>query len=306
MKKLLTPKVLTCVVAVFIIILGLTLGAFFDLDISKALAIKEVDGTLEIVNHPISSHVLAVLGYATYAVLGGFACAVIILNLLRKKEPLKVIEKIISIGLFFAIIALMAFLAYKSMKTISTSSFGFWHYLMMALMLFVMTFIIWFVSINLNPKVVKKCFVPAIYTIITLVSAYLFNEVAKFIWGRIRIRDLVAAGSLDGFVNWYQVSGHTGYDSFPSGHALQAILMFMIILWMVALGASKKAKVITSVGIVCWTVLMMFSRILAGAHFLSDVTAGFAVGFAFVYISFVMFERKTKQDIFGDPKESVK
>ncbi|MCR5457229.1 MAG: phosphatase PAP2 family protein [Clostridiales bacterium] len=300
MNKILSPKGITCIIAIFIVILGLTLGAFFDLDISKALAISETDGTLALRVHPISSIILTVIGYFLPFVFIGFSAAVITLNLLRKKEKMKTMEKLICVVLFLGVIACMAYIAYETMDTISTTKFGFWHYLMMALMIFVMTFLIWYVAINLNPVVVKKSYVPAIITVVSYGAALAFAEAAKLIWGRIRPRELVELGSFDGFVNWYQVSGLTGHKSFPSGHSVEAILMLLVILWMTALGASKKAKKITTIGILCWTALMMFSRILAGAHFLSDVTAGFAIGFAFLYIAFVMYERKTGKSLYLD------
>ena len=300
MKKILSPKGITCIAAIFVIVLGLTLGAFFDLDISKALAINTTDESISLYNHPISSIILTVVGYFLPFVFIGFSAAVITLNLLRKKEKMKTIEKLVCIAMFIGVIACMAYLAYQTMETISTTKFGFWHYLMMALMIFVMTFLIWYVAINLNPAVVKKSHIPAIITVVTYGAAFVFTEAAKLIWGRIRPRELVELGSLDGFINWYQVSGLTGHKSFPSGHSVEAVLMLLVIIWMTALGASRKAKKITTIGILCWTSLIMFSRVLAGAHFVSDVTAGFAVGFAFLYIAFVMYERKTGKSLYID------
>ena len=300
MNKILSPKGITCIIAIFIVVLGLTLGAFFDLNISRALAISETDGTLALHVHPISSIILAIIGYFMPLVFAGFSAAVITLNLLRKKEKMKTPGKLVCIALFLGVIGCMAYFAYETMKIISTTKFGFWHYLMMALMIFVMTFLIWYVAINLNPVVVKKSFMPAIFTVATYGAAFTFTEAAKLIWGRIRPRELVELGSLDEFVNWYQVSGLTGHKSFPSGHSVETVLLLLVILWMTALGASKKAKKITTIGILCWTSLMMFSRILAGAHFLSDVTAGFAIGFAFLYIAFVMYERKGGKSLYLD------
>ena len=300
MNKILSPKGITCIIAIFIVVLGLTLGAFFDLNISRVLAISETDGVLALRNHPISSIVLTIIGYFLPVVFIAFSAATIALNLLRKKEKMKVIEKLMCVVMFIGVIGVMAYFAYQTMETISSTKFGFWHYLMMVLMIFVMTFLIWYVAINLNPVVIKKTFVPAVFTVISYGAVFTFTEVAKLIWGRIRPRELVELGSLEGFVNWYQVSGFTGHKSFPSGHSVEALMMLLVILWMTALGASKKAKTITTVGILCWTSLMMFSRVLAGAHFLSDVTAGFAVGFAFLYIAFVMYERKTGKSLYID------
>ena len=300
MKKILSPKGITCIAAVFIVILGLVIGSFSDLNISKALAIREVDGKLVLANHPVSSIILNDLSYFGETVLFGFASAVIVLNLVRKKSKMTVLDKILSICFFIGIVGLMAFFAYKSMKIISVTSFGFWHYLMIVLITFVMTFLIWYVAVNLKPAIIKKSFIPSIFTVITVAASNIFVEAAKFIWGRIRPRDLVELGSLDNYVNWYQVSGHTGYDSFPSSHALQAMLLLLIIIWMAELGARRKTKKITTIGILCWTALIMFSRVLAGAHFVSDVTAGFAVGFAFIYIAFVMYERKMGKHLYDD------
>ena len=91
MNKIFSPRGITCIIAAFIVILGLVLGAFFDLDITKALALTETDGTLALANHPISRIIFAVLGYFTSPVICAISAAVIVLNLLRKKGKLTVL-----------------------------------------------------------------------------------------------------------------------------------------------------------------------------------------------------------------------
>lgn len=43
-------------------------------------------------------------------------------------------------------------------------------------------------------------------------------EAMKYLWGRVRFRDLLAAGSYDAFTPWYIINGINGNKSFPSGH----------------------------------------------------------------------------------------
>ena len=78
--------------------------------------------------------------------------------------------------------------------------------------------------------------------------------------------------------------------SFPSGHAMVALGfygLFIYFIWQMNL--SKPFKVIVSVLLVLFILLIGASRIFLGVHYASDVLAGFIVSGAFLilYISFI-------------------
>ena len=100
----------------------------------------------------------------------------------------------------------------------------------------------------------------------------LFVQPLKVFWGRIRFRDLDALYS--NFTPWFSPNGITGNDSFPSGHsAMGFVLISFFVLfkdkgWITRYGAY--------VFILMWAITVAASRVIIGAHFLSDVVVGSA------------------------------
>lgn len=73
------------------------------------------------------------------------------------------------------------------------------------------------------------------------------------------------------------ISQHAGY-SFPSGHATNnAIVVTVVVLLMWPLVGTGLRWVLVSLG-AAWVLLTCADRLYAGAHFLSDVTAGVLLG----------------------------
>ncbi len=115
----------------------------------------------------------------------------------------------------------------------------------------------------------------------TLVSVVVM-QVMKHIWCRMRYRDMLKAGSEDGFTPWYkimlgrdQVEGFD-YTSFPSGHTSSAAHIFLLAALCDIIPSWRKKGVRVAVNAVCvvFTVVVALSRIVANAHFLSDVLVG--------------------------------
>ena len=107
----------------------------------------------------------------------------------------------------------------------------------------------------------------------------------KVLWGRPRMR-LIAADPRAGFLPWWQPShalrdALTGagvaaeeFKSFPSGHTANASTLMLLALRP---GLQKRQTALFAAGFL-WACVVGFSRIVAGAHFLSDVTMGLALG----------------------------
>lgn len=70
--------------------------------------------------------------------------------------------------------------------------------------------------------------------------------------------------------------------SFPSGHAMSAMMVYGIAAFLFAQLYPQQRRVWLG-GAAGWILLIGFSRIYLGVHWLSDVVAGFTVGFVFVY-----------------------
>ncbi len=116
----------------------------------------------------------------------------------------------------------------------------------------------------------------AIGFLLVLMALFGIN-LLKLLWGRLRFREM-SDPALQ-FTAWYVLKPFARSDatmSFPSGHSANAAT----ILWITLLPtffpkARGKEWLLWGVAI-AWTGMVMLSRIIVGAHFLSDVTAGAA------------------------------
>jgi len=105
---------------------------------------------------------------------------------------------------------------------------------------------------------------------IALFGYVIFIQVVKYLWGRVRFRELDAAFSQ--FTPWYSPQGLTGYDSFPSGHAAMGWMLLALLILFV----NKKpwVKYLVFALIFLYAVILALSRVVIGAHFASDVLFG--------------------------------
>jgi membrane-associated phospholipid phosphatase len=114
----------------------------------------------------------------------------------------------------------------------------------------------------------------------------LFVQPLKIFWGRVRFRDLEPL--FTDFTDWYVPNGITGSDSFPSGHsAMGFVLISFFILFR---NKNFNAKFAIYSFVLIWAIAVAASRVVIGAHFLSDVIVG-SMGMVFVYLYFSKPER---------------
>ncbi|MBR4800722.1 MAG: phosphatase PAP2 family protein [Clostridia bacterium] len=134
--------------------------------------------------------------------------------------------------------------------------------------------------------------------------------------GRMRFRainssvgkQLIDDGVLKGFTPWYIANGQPSqeiiamftakwpgasdaFKSFPSGHTCSAAMSYVLIMLPDAVDFKHKkaAKVICWVTPILITGLVAISRIVAGAHYMSDVTFGGTIGFLCMLIAREIF-----------------
>lgn len=117
-------------------------------------------------------------------------------------------------------------------------------------------------------------------------------EGMKYLWGRVRFRDLLAAGSYDAFTPWYHLNGINGNKSFPSGHTAGAGMSFLLMLLPYASKKLDKKKPLCFFIPMVYTCIVAFTRLVMGAHYLSDVTMGAIISFTIVLVAMAVFERK--------------
>jgi undecaprenyl-diphosphatase len=67
--------------------------------------------------------------------------------------------------------------------------------------------------------------------------------------------------------------------SFPSGHSMGTFVTIGMLAYLIFIGLrSSSLRILVVAAAMVWIVLMGFSRMYLGAHYLSDVLAGFAAG----------------------------
>ena len=137
-----------------------------------------------------------------------------------------------------------------------------------------LVFLCLFLSTRIRTDTLSKMFPAMLFVIATALATLFIVSTMKNLWGRIRFRDMAALGddTLSGFVPWYLPQGITGYNSFPSGHTSNAVILFSASYYVDAI-RPKRARLIRIL-VILWIAVVMVSRILCGAHFLSDVVCG--------------------------------
>jgi undecaprenyl-diphosphatase len=90
--------------------------------------------------------------------------------------------------------------------------------------------------------------------------------------------------------------------SFPSGHAMMAIIGFgMLAYFAVKYFKSSYAKIFAAFGLILLIVLIGISRMTLGAHYLSDVVAGFAAGTVWLMVCIGAMNLIYRRKQAGDP-----
>jgi undecaprenyl-diphosphatase len=118
----------------------------------------------------------------------------------------------------------------------------------------------------------KKHWVSLVTFVVAVPGGMLLNELVKVLVHRPRP---FAAGP---FVDW------AGY-SFASGHTIGATLLYgQIALFLVPTIKARRWRALTKCSVILLVVLVGFSRIALGAHYLSDVLAAIALGSAWLTI----------------------
>lgn len=112
----------------------------------------------------------------------------------------------------------------------------------------------------------------AVLLIVLIVSEGILVNIIKSIWARPRMRSITEVSE---FQHWYEINGWTTDNelkSFPSGHTSNAFVALAYMMFIPYIKSIKmKYFLITAI---IWGTLVALSRVVLGAHFLSDVLVG--------------------------------
>ena len=140
------------------------------------------------------------------------------------------------------------------------------------------------------------------YAILDVVAGKTVSALKGYV-DRVRFRSMSSVygqsvGGFDLYTRWYEVTDHAdlmratplvdytdAFRSFPSGHTENAALSYSLILIIDCLRIEKKpAKIALWLAPLVWTGLTAMGRIVAGAHFMSDVLLGGTIPFVLVIL----------------------
>lgn len=117
-------------------------------------------------------------------------------------------------------------------------------------------------------------------------------EGMKYLWGRVRFRDLLADGSFDAFTPWYKINGINGNKSFPSGHTAGAAMSYLMMLLPFASKKWDRKRALCFIIPFIYSSVVAYTRLVMGAHYLSDVAMGGIISFTIIIITMKIFEKK--------------
>lgn len=173
-----------------------------------------------------------------------------------------------------------------------------------------------FAGKSLPKKNIKKIAYFVVITGIVAIISTAIVEVLKVLANRPRFRTLHALGREDLYRRWYQFGKardltdknfivnfegkliqieKDGYKSFPSGHTCAAAMTFSLLLLPDLFKIkNKEAKMFCYEFSIIFTAGIAVSRIIAGAHYLTDVLIGGTIPFVLFLLAKELFITKCK------------
>lgn len=111
----------------------------------------------------------------------------------------------------------------------------------------------------------------------------------KGLWGRERFRNLDREYSQ--FTPWYIINGFNSKHSFPSGHTGGAAMSYLLMLLPFVSEKCRKYKTALFFTGFFYTSVVALTRLIMGAHYLSDVTVGGMISFTCVVAAIAVYEK---------------
>lgn len=290
-----TKKIIITSVTALVLLGLVVVGTIFDLEISRALAIK-TDGyfTTDTFTMFFES-----FGENILYLLVGCALAIIVWYL-RKVENkklrlfLQTLFSVVGLGIwFFCTHRTIGYLGEhlgELGETHMSKTYVTLIKLFSALTLNTLTI---FCFKNLSEETINNLFK---WALVVLIAAAVSNGVVqglKMFWGRYRYRAMNVEGVFDSYSPWYIIHGKRNiteaqallgiatdaYKSFPSGHTCAATSIFLLTVLPAVFDKlnNKKAKIVLWGISSVYTAVVALSRIMCGAHFFTDVLISFII-----------------------------
>ena len=271
-------------IVIGVLVIGFILGSFFDLQINEALFQK---------NNGFGLFMASFGVYPCYAGLAFIGGGFLSTTLRRKELPLW--AKILSYTLSAAAYGMSIYLCGKEWPSVNgynTPELAWLSYLICAILFGGVYVAAYFVCRKGDPRILWNAIM--VMTVIFVLALLPAGFAIKLVIHRPRYRYLVRTGAV-GFCNYwencsnykdlieqYKDTGIEGFPilkeefkSFPSGHSGTGMIMAMFLPMASFFFPKLKGKEVLLFYIgVAFGFLMMFSRILVGAHYLTDTCMG--------------------------------
>ena len=148
---------------------------------------------------------------------------------------------------------------------------------------------------RLSANTLKKLAIFSLFAVIALAVSMSIVQGVKTLWGRPRYREMFKADDFSIFSPWYkpyEISFHDSQQSFPSGHTASAGAIMVIAALPEIFTKLKKYEWLLFACGIGFTAAVAVSRIIMGAHFLSDVTMGAIISIGtYAVVRAIFFKR---------------
>lgn len=284
MRNMRIPLIIAWTVAV----LGIVLGSFFDLQISQAIASPDNGFALTV------SAIGPTIGFAGVAAMGGGLVALAI------KGKYHIALKILFYVLAAACLGVSIYYPggeYFGINGFYGSAPGWVGYLIVIIPEGAAMYGGYLLFRNCKNHNMWIVFV----SIIALLCLALLAIIPTIKDNMHRPRFRILKPTIIDFHNWWKpcrnykdlmamggIESSDHFKSFPSGHTAEAsIILYSIVLFPLGNPNLKKYQLPAFIGGGCLVLLVAFARILAAAHFLSDVSMG-----AFIMITLLLIDNE--------------
>ncbi len=281
-------KILSIVAVLFVLLI---VASFCDFNISKAIA--DLDAGAYYSKNGFGVF-WEIFGEHPVYIIPSISLGVIFFYFYRVKKLQGAKFIALSIAIAVLMLGLNYYAGYKLVKYLSTHGWirklhGAQKTLTIIGLDIVLSAIWFFVASRVKEKHLKNAAICALIAIIMAVISQASTQLIKPFFGRARFRMLNVIGSYEQYTNWYVINGKRsvpdyllnlgvakdGYKSFPSGHTSSAAtVLALLAIPRVFKDLDIKLNIGITAFAVIYTIMVALSRIIMGAHYLSDVVFG--------------------------------
>lgn len=284
------------IILIFVLTIFL-FASFYDLQISQFFA--DMTPNLYYSNNFFAVF-FEIFGESILFILLGLSLAVIFWAIYYKiKKPIKFLFQTLSVSACIGINFLCFWRVFNYVKNYMEFEFNYIFLTILIIFSIIFAFLYIFLLKNIKKNIIYKLFwVSCLIILVALFSNLTIQILKNDVWGRMRFRAMFYIDDFSNYTAWWEMNGHSlsyafrflnlpddAFRSFPSGHTSAVAITFCF--WFLPLffrnRISKQAKFWCYFLPIILTLIIGFSRIVAGAHFLTDIL--FAILIVMIYIA---------------------